>query len=167
MFTVLKIMGLIFEQFGSFLTDEFFWVTVLIVILVYRKNSDIEAKMLGSRYELHYKVAGSFIVGLAAGLIGSLIVTLVGISIEDYTRSGGGSLIEGITYIWVVAILLSAINPRYLCFSYAGGIIALTSLVFGFPSVNVPGLMALIRVLHLVESLLYGWTAAAIPSLCF
>ncbi|HPW41841.1 MAG TPA: PDZ domain-containing protein [Bacillota bacterium] len=154
MFTVLKIMGLIFGQFGSFLMNELFWLIALIVILIYRKNSDIEAKMLGSSYKLHYKVAGSFIVGLTAGLIGSLIVTLVGISLEDYTRSGGGSLIEGITYIWAVAILLSAVNPRYLCFSYAGGIIALMNLVFGFPSVNVPGLMALIGVLHLVESLL-------------
>ncbi|HQE65862.1 MAG TPA: PDZ domain-containing protein [Bacillota bacterium] len=154
MFTVLKIMGLIFEQFSNLLTDEFFWIILLVVIAVYRKNSDIEAKMLGSSYELHYKVAGSLFVGMAAGLIGSLIVMLMGICIEDYTRSGGGSLIEGITYIWVVAILLSLINPRYLCFSYAGGIIALMSLVFGFPSVNVPGLMALIGVLHLVESLL-------------
>ncbi|HQJ36719.1 MAG TPA: PDZ domain-containing protein [Clostridia bacterium] len=154
MLTVLKIMGLIFEQFSNLLTDEFFWIILLVVIAVYRKNSDIEAKMLGSSYELHYKVAGSLFVGMAAGLIGSLIVMLMGICIEDYTRSGGGSLIEGITYIWVVAILLSLINPRYLCFSYAGGIIALMSLVFGFPSVNVPGLMALIGVLHLVESLL-------------
>ena len=54
MFTVLKIMGLIFEQFSNLLTDEFFWIIVLVVIAVYRKNSDIEAKMLGSSYELHY-----------------------------------------------------------------------------------------------------------------
>jgi hypothetical protein len=46
------------------------------------------------------------------------------------------------------------INVRYLCFSYAGGLVALISLIFGFPNVNVPGLMALIGILHLIESLL-------------
>ncbi|MGE5677171.1 MAG: PDZ domain-containing protein, partial [Pseudomonadota bacterium] len=90
----------------------------------------------------------------AGGMTGSLLVILVGISMEDYTITGGGSMIEALTYIWIIAILLAMVNPRYLCFSYAGGIVALMSLIFGVPSVNVPGLMALIGVLHLVESLL-------------
>ena len=154
MFTILKTAGLIFEQFGNLLLDEFFWILVLILIIIYRKNSAMEARMLGNSYSLFNKVSSSVLVGLAGGLLGSLFVILVGISIEDYTRVGEGSLIEGITYIWLIAIFLSLINPRYLCFSYAGGIIALTKLIFGFPSVNVPGLMALIGVLHLVESFL-------------
>lgn len=154
MFTILKIAGLIFEQFGNLLLDEFFWILVLILIILYRKNLAMEARMLGNSYSLFSKVSSSVLVGLAGGLLGSLLVILMGISIEDYTRAGEGSLIEGITYIWLIAIFLSLINPRYLCFSYAGGIIALSNLIFGFPSVNVPGLMALIGVLHLVESFL-------------
>ena len=154
MYTILKIAGLIFEQFGSLLLDEFFWIIVLIMILIYRKNTVMEARMLGSSYFLFYKVANSVMVGLAGGLLGSLIVILMGISIEDYTRAGEGSLTEGITYIWIIAILLALINPRYLCFSYAGGLVCLINLVFGFPAVNVPGLLALIGVLHLVESFL-------------
>lgn len=154
MFTILKIAGLVFEQFGNLLLDEFFWIIILILIMMYRRNAGMEQRMLGSSYPLLNKVASSVFVGLAGGLLGSLMVILVGISIEDYTRVGGGSLTEGITYIWVIAILLSFINPRYLCFSYAGGLVALLNLLFGFPSVNVPGLLALIGVLHLVESFL-------------
>ncbi|KUO74043.1 MAG: hypothetical protein APF77_02825 [Clostridia bacterium BRH_c25] len=154
MVTLLKIAGLIFEQFGSLLSDEFFWIIVFILIMIYRKNSGMEERMLGSSYPLIYKVSSSVLFGLAGGLAGSLLVILVGISIEDYTRVGGGSLIEAITYIWVIAVLLAMINPRYLCFSYAGGLIALMNLTFGFPSVNVPGLMALIGILHLIESFL-------------
>lgn len=154
MFTLLKIAGLIFEQFGSLLLDEFFWVIVLIVIFVYRKNTGMEARMLGSSYSLLCKASSSVVVGLAGGLLGSLLAILVGISIADYTRAGEGSLAEGITYIWVIALLLAFINPRYLCFSYSGGIICLMNLVFGFPQINVPGLLALIGVLHLVESFL-------------
>lgn len=154
MVTILKLAGLIFEQFGSLLRDEFFWIIILIMLMMYRRNSALEKQMLGSSYPLVNKTVSSVLVGLAGGLLGSLLVFLVGISLEDYTRSGSGSLMEGITYIWIAAILLSMINPRYLCFSYGGGIVALLSLVFGFPRVNVPGLMALVGVLHLVESFL-------------
>ncbi|MHB1393165.1 MAG: PDZ domain-containing protein [Clostridia bacterium] len=154
MVTILKIAGLIFEQFGNLLLDEFFWIIILILIMIYRRHAGIETRMLGNSYPLFYKVSSSVLVGLAGGLLGSLIVILVGISIEDHTRVGGGSLIEAITYIWIAAIMLAMINPRYLCFSYAGGLVALSSLIFGFPSVNVPGLLALIGVLHLVESFL-------------
>lgn len=154
MYTILKIAGLIFEQFGNLLSDGFFWIIIFILIIIYRKNSEIESRMLGSSYSLFNKVSSSVLVGLAGGLLGSLFVILVGISIEDYTKVGGGSLTEGITYIWIVAVLLALINPRYLCFSYAGGLIALSNLIFSFPSVNVPGLLALIGVLHLIESFL-------------
>lgn len=153
MLTILKIAGLVAEQFGSLLADEFFWIIILVLIMLYRRNSDIESRMLGRSYPLAYKVSSSVFVGLAGGLAGSLLVILIGISIEDYTGAEG-SLSEAIAYIWVIAILLSIINPRYLCFSYAGGIVALMNLLFGFPSVSVSGLMALIGVLHLIESFL-------------
>lgn len=154
MLTILKIAGLILEQFGSLFADEFFWVILLILIFIYRKSADMENRMLGGSYSMPGKVSSSVFAGLAGGMAGSLLVILVGISMEDYTMAGGGSMIEALTYIWIIAILLAMVNPRYLCFSYAGGIVALMNLVLGFPSVNVPGLMALIGVLHLVESLL-------------
>lgn len=164
MYTMLKAAGLILEQFGYLISDEFFWIIIFFLIIIYRKSSGIEARMLGSSYPLFSKVSSSVFVGLTGGLLGSLLVILVGISIEDYTKAGGGSLAEGITYIWIVALLLALINPRYLCFSYAGGLIAISNLIFGFPSVNVPGLLALIGVLHLIESFLIwldGYTYSA------
>jgi hypothetical protein len=161
---ILKIAGLVLEQLGSLVVDEFFWIIIFILIVLYKRSSGVEERMLGASYPLFSKVSGSVFAGFAGGLLGSALVILVGISIEDYTKAGGGSLTDGLTYIWIVAILLSLINPRYLCFSYAGGIIALMNLFFGFPSVNVPGLLALIGVLHLVESFLIwldGFTYSA------
>jgi hypothetical protein len=46
------------------------------------------------------------------------------------------------------------INMRFLCFSYAGGVLALTNLTLGWPDVNIPQIMALVAVLHMVESFL-------------
>ncbi len=70
-----------------------------------------------------------------------------------------------------MAIFLLLFNPRFICFAYAGGVIATFSLVIrflhpywpalgevgflrGIAQIHLPGLLALIGVLHLTESLL-------------
>ena len=70
-----------------------------------------------------------------------------------------------------VAILLLFINPRYLCFAYAGGIIAVLSIIIrallpslpimkditilsGLIEIHLPSLLTLVGVLHLTESFL-------------
>ncbi|MGE5677678.1 MAG: hypothetical protein ACM3ZR_06425, partial [Pseudomonadota bacterium] len=103
MLTILKIAGLILEQFGSLFADEFFWVIVLILIFIYRKSADMENRMLGGSYSMPGKVLSSVFAGLAGGMTGSLLVILVGISMEDHTKTGGGSMIEALTYIWIIA----------------------------------------------------------------
>ncbi|MGE5630444.1 MAG: PDZ domain-containing protein [Caulobacteraceae bacterium] len=154
MVIILKIAGLIFKEFSSLLTDEFFWIILIILIMMYKKNERLENTMLGKSFPILGKVSGSVLVGIAAGILGSLMIVLVGLNIDDYTKTSGGSLAKSITYIWILAIILAMVNPRYLCFSYAGGIVALANLVFGFPAVNVSGLLALIGILHLIESFL-------------
>lgn len=70
-----------------------------------------------------------------------------------------------------MAIFLLLFNPRFLCFAYAGGVIATFSLAIrylepywpvlgeiellrGIAQIHLPGLLALIGVLHLTESFL-------------
>src|SRR5690606_3234408 len=43
---------------------------------------------------------------------------------------------------------------RYMCFSYAGGIVSLLSLITGWPKIDVSAIIALIGILHLMESVL-------------
>ncbi len=163
MFALLKIAGMILKEFGYLITDEFFWIILIILITLYKRNTSMEQTMLGKPFSLAGKVANSVLVGCAAGLMGSLLVVLLGICIENYTAGASGTVSEGIGYIWVMAIFLALFNPRYLCFSYAGGAVALLNLTFGFPQINVPGLMALIGILHLLESFLIwfdGYTNA-------
>jgi len=82
--------------------------------------------------------------GLLGGLVGSYLMVFIGL-----TLSG-----PGLVYLWPVAILLMLINMRFLCFAYSGGVLALSSLLLGFPQINVAQIMALVAVLHMVESLL-------------
>ena len=86
----------------------------------------------------------ALLYGLAGGFLGSFIFVFLGITLTDI----------GIGYLWVVAIIGLLINFRFICFSYAGGIVSLSSIILGWPQVNVPSIIALVGVMHLLESIL-------------
>ncbi|KXG77298.1 Cell division topological determinant MinJ [Fervidicola ferrireducens] len=145
MFPLFRIIRFILEGLPLSMANPFFWTVILIIWLQYKKTADLEERMFGFvRESPGRKVLYSILAGLLGGIIGSLIIVFLGISITE----------AGLTYVWPLAIILMLIHPRFMCFSYAGGIISLFSLIFGFPKVDVAGLMALVGVLHMVESLL-------------
>lgn len=122
-----------------------FWIVIYLVSTQYKKQIEAEKKMMGiERGNILGKTLNATLYGLLGGVLGSIIMIIIGVSIRQ----------EGIIYIWPIAILLFMIKARYLCFSYAGGLLSIFSLVFGFPAIDVPGLMALVAVLHFVESFL-------------
>lgn len=88
--------------------------------------------------------------GLGGGVVATLLFLCLGISLPE----------TGLVPIWLLALLLMLIHPRFVCFAYSGGIVALASLLFGFPQVNVAGVMGLVAVLHLVEAVLIRLTGA-------
>jgi hypothetical protein len=145
----------------SFLTP-FFWLVIFIVIIQYRRTAAIEKKMFGqpvnnvAKQTLH-----SVLFGIVGGFFGSFFLLLMGISLDNI----------GIAYLWPLAIILFLINPRFLCFAYAGGILALSSLLLralqpfqpalaevpllaGLLEIHLPGLLALVSILHLTEAFL-------------
>lgn len=129
----------------SSLKSPWYWIVLLIVVFQYKRLEKIGKVMLGSVKEpLYVKVITSGVVGLLGGVVGSVILLYLEttVSAKDF-------------YILLpLALLLSIIHPRFICFSYAGGIVALSSLIFGYPEINVASIMTIIAVLHLVESLL-------------
>ena len=151
---ILKMAGLILSEISGVVVNQIFWILIFVVFLLYKKSSNVEFAMLKTRLSLKDKMSSSLFNGFIGGLFGSFLVVLLGITIETYTPYAQGIFASGITYIWIIAILSALIHVRYLCFSYAGGLVALVSLIFGFPNVNVPGLMALVGILHLIESFL-------------
>ncbi|MFY9503592.1 MAG: PDZ domain-containing protein [Dethiobacteria bacterium] len=140
-----------------------FWLVVLLVYLQYRRVAGMEQKLFGRTINsVGYQVAVSTGLGIGAGLLAGAIMLLLGLSLSQI----------GLLYIWPVALLLLLLHPRFLCFSYAGGIVALAVLVLRyillpfFPAlaeqalvaplleIHIPALLALIGLLHLIESLL-------------
>ncbi len=140
-----------------------FSVVVLLVYFQYRRAAGMEKKLFGRIINpVGRQVAVSTGWGLLGGLLASLFMILLGLSLTQI----------GLLFIWPVALLLLLIHPRYLCFAYAGGIVALAVLVLRFlllplfPAlagyalvtsileIHIPALLALVGLLHLIEALL-------------
>lgn len=122
-----------------------FWLVVLLVFLQYRRVAGMEERLYGFvKNQPGYQTALATAQGLLGGLIGSFVLVFVGVSLSG----------TGVQYLLPVALLLYLVSPRLMCFSYAGGILSVLYLLFGVPRVSVGGIMGLVAILHLTESLL-------------
>lgn len=98
---------------------------------------------------------------LGMGLLGGAIATALFV--------GLGIAFDINLWIWwpvlfLTALVLAMVQPRFMCFAYAGGLISLVALVLGTPTVDVPVLMALVAALHLVEAVLVWLTGHVSPT---
>ncbi len=136
---------LLMSTFLQSFTSIFFMFLVLIVYWSIKRGAQLEEAWLGfSRYTLSDQLLDQILYGMISGLLASFIIVILGVTI-DY---------RAILIIWPIAIFLMLFNQRYLCFSYAAGIISLISLITGWPDIDVSALIALVGILHLIESIL-------------
>lgn len=126
------------------LMSPFFWLVVALVWLQYRRMLKTKEALYGLKDSPLRASFIALIYGIIGGFLGSFIMIIFGVTINGM----------GVAWLWIIALVLMLFSPRLLCFSYAGGVLALISLIFGYPQVNIPGLMGLVAVLHLVESVL-------------
>lgn len=125
--------------------EPLFWGVLGLVTYQYWQMQKNQLAMFGvTGTPLGRQVLWAMLYGTFGGVMGSLVLTVVGANIERM----------GIEYIWPLAILLAMINLRFLCFAYAGGIVAISSAIFGWPNVEVPQVLALVAALHVTESVL-------------
>jgi len=145
MFPVEQIIFLLIRGSIAVLFEPMFWMILALVGYQYWQLQKNQTRMFGVYgYTLRRQVTLAAVYGLVGGLFGSFLLTLVGLTINQL----------GLSYIWPVALVLMAIHMRFLCFAYAGGLVALSSVLFGWPVVNVPQVLALVAILHITESIL-------------
>ena len=157
MFPFNDILPMILVNIEIMLREPVFWVVVALVVFQYRRLNSIRESFYGVPIKSNWNEAATAIIfGLVGGLLGSVIMVLTGVTLTG----------SGLIFIWPLAIILMLINVRFICFAYAGGILALSRIFFGFPQVNVSQVLALVAVLHMVESLLilFSGHLGAIPS---
>ncbi|MDY6825935.1 MAG: PDZ domain-containing protein [Bacillota bacterium] len=161
--SLLELGRIFLTTFALALVMPIFWLVLLLVYLQYRRLASMEEKLFGRTINpIGRQMITSLGFGSLGGFAASITLVLLGLSLEQI----------GLYFLWPVALLLLLINPRYLCFSYAGGIVAAFVLLFRhilvplFPAVaenfiidnllmiHIPALLVLIGLLHLVEALL-------------
>jgi len=153
-----QVMPVILLKMLTMFVHPIFWLVVGLVGLQYKRMAAVKENMFGIQAGggVWRDVAVATIFGLAGGVLGSVLMVVIGLTLTE----------SGLMYLWPVAILLMLINARFLCFAYAGGILALGKLLFGFPPVNISQVLALVAILHMVESLLilFSGHLGAVPA---
>lgn len=145
MFPFDKVLPLVITSIATVFANPLFWLVVLLVALQYQRMASAKESLFGLKTRrVWYDTLIATGYGIGGGLAGSLLIVFVGLNLSG----------SNLFYLWPVAILLMLIDARFLCFAYAGGVLALTNLVFGFPALNVAQVLALVAILHMVESVL-------------
>ena len=145
MFPFYTLVTLMVQSFLSLLFNWLFWAIVLLVAMMYKRIAGTSRRLFNIPAEpLWPSVLMATVFGIAGGFIGSILLTIAGISVFEI----------GISYLWIAAVLLMLIQQRFLCFAYAGGLLSLSKLLFGFPLISVAQVMGLVAILHMVEAVL-------------
>ncbi|QXM06492.1 PDZ domain-containing protein [Crassaminicella indica] len=141
----LKLLRMAFLTLSNIILNPIFWIAIFLVYIQYRRINKMRIQILGKNNQsARTMTMRSTIAGIIGGIAGTIVMRFIGITIH----------IKDFYYVLPLAIVLMLINIRYICFSYSGGLLCLFSLAFGFLHLDVSGMMAIVAVLHLIESIL-------------
>jgi hypothetical protein len=125
--------------------DVLYLVVLGLVAAQYARVQSLEERVYGRPVNKAFnQTVASIGLGLLGGLVASVLLVLVGVTVTD----------SGVGYLLPVALVLFLFSPRFLCFSYAGGLVSIGYLILGWPRVNVAAIAALVACLHAAESFL-------------
>lgn len=148
-FIYLLFMHVLYVLIDTFTTPLFILIYLsffLIIAWQYKRMQTTSESILNVSFGYYYLRLAfvASILGFLGGIAASFLLIILGIDLLGI----------GILWLWVIAIILLLISPRFLCFAYAGGILSLLSLILGTPDINVAQLLGLVAVLHMVEAFL-------------
>lgn len=132
----------------AYFTSRNAWVLIAVGALIswqYMRAQRMEVALFGrARHALPKRLLLSVVMGVVGGMIGSILLTGIGVAISS----------QWISYVMICSLLLALLDMRLICFAYSSGLLAISKLLFGWPAVDVASLLGLVAVLHLVESVL-------------
>lgn len=144
------------------LINPFYYVGICFVILQYRRQISLERKLFHTKlHSILSQTWQTLLWGLIGGIAASIVMAFIGATIQ----------VEAVLILWVIALLLLFIRVRFLCWAYAIGLIGILQSIWIFIptlhtvtglswltepllALNMPSLLALIAILHVVEALL-------------
>jgi len=132
-----------------FFDYRFLPVYVIIALIIKAKHDrfmEFEAGIYGKLRKTGRRIIEEIaLTGLTAGFFISFVVVGAGITIHRETFS----------YLFIIMVILAAVNTRYACISYAGGIFAVAASIFNLgKEADIPGILMLAAILHMLEGAL-------------
>jgi hypothetical protein len=133
----------------AFLLNYFFVFLYIIIIVIiraqYEKYTELQGEIYGQPAKGLREITEEIIlVGLVTGFVCSFAIISSGITIDT----------DSVKFLFYIMCLLLLINIRFMCINYAVGILAAVSLIFNYPKVDIPSVLALAAILHMIESIL-------------
>ncbi|ENK0558175.1 PDZ domain-containing protein [Clostridium botulinum] len=136
-------------------------VLLLLSLILYRKNRKtiiMQKMIIGQKVTTAFELTISEVVlGIFAGTAASLIMSYLGIFFREDSA---------IYLIFLISMFFMIFNPRFICFSYSGAALGMVSLILlnmakllnmpqlNFVNIDIPALMSMVAILHLVEGIL-------------
>ena len=118
------------------LLSPFFIIIFAIIYYQYYQSKTPRSTLLKTLNSTFYGILGGFITTIAFIYLEVVVIP------KDFM------------YILTMAIILSLIDTRFMCFAYGGSLVSLLSIIIGFPKVESKDIMLVVAVLHIVESVL-------------
>nr|WP_246590613.1 PDZ domain-containing protein [Paenibacillus sophorae] len=157
------------------LAQPFYYIALLFIGLYYRRQTLLERRLI--HVKLHSwgrEIWRAIWTGLAAGVLVSLAAMLLGVSVTG----------PAVVCIWVVSLVLLLFRVRYFCFAYSIGLLGIIQFALSFfpgflpgglggeavtavRGMDIPALLALAAILHVVEALLARWQGPALATPLF
>jgi hypothetical protein len=168
----LELLNQLLQAAERLLLQPFYYIGILIIVLQYRRQIVLERKLFHTRlHSIGNEVWRMLLWGWVSGLTTSFVMAFVGASIQ----------MDSLYMLWVVSLLLTIFRVRYLNIAYSAGILGLLhSMVQFFPvwleqtsllwlleplqQLDVPSLLVVVAVLHLIESVLIRMQGARLAS---
>ncbi len=161
---MIAVLWVIVKEIPSFFINPFLYVFIILVWMNYNRQIRFERRLFHRRInQPGEQLLHSLVQGLWGGILSTVLMIGMGIAVQPFD-------------VWMIlglSFLLSLFHIQYLCFAYAGGLyVLLASLVKHWPQggtlpilewvwtpfmqVNIPSIIGMIGVFHLVEAILVG-----------
>ncbi|MBD0384140.1 PDZ domain-containing protein [Paenibacillus sedimenti] len=155
--------------------NPFYYIGILFIVLQYRKQVQLERKLFHTRlHSLLDETWRTVLWGWIGGLSASVVMLFVGVTVQA----------DAVILLWAITVVLLIVRVRFLCLAYAVGILGIAHAVVGWlPNVSglqeavpvldivvnadIPSLLVIVAILHLLEGLLVGFQGSRMASPLF
>ncbi|WP_409343800.1 PDZ domain-containing protein [Paenibacillus sp. MBLB4367] len=163
------------EALLQLLLNPLYYVGLLLILLQYRRQMALERKLFHVRlHSMAGETLRAVLSGWLAGLAASLVMAVIGARLQP----------ETVLLLWGLTALFMLVRARLVCLAYAVGALGLLQTLYDMiPSLggiegagwlttaiveaDMPSLLALVAVLHLMEGLLVRWQGQRLSSPLF